>query len=239
MDIELAQTAIRRCLNEAIARGATTIAFPSYFPAFTPIISIEFVMKVISNWMYEMDQKKMLGKLREIQILCHSPTIYRIYRGMIRKLIYDLYDSLNATGSAGLFDVFSVVLRSNRFVILLMCSLCVQEAQASGLRAVSFIDQCLSIRLRPEWPESTSSTSYPQLSRPVWARRACQCPAGVVGEAAAKCVDFGRQGRVETPVPIDQQKQRRTQTVFPMLLLRHFNQEDWWVGVDKSVYVCV
>lgn len=126
MDIELAQTAIRRCLNEAIARGATTIvsflhilfihfqAFPSYFPGFTPIISIEFVLKVISNWMYEVEQKKMLGKLREIQILCHSPTVYRIYRGMIRKLIYDLYDSLNATGTAALFDVFSVVLHSSR-----------------------------------------------------------------------------------------------------------------------------
>lgn len=65
-----------------------------------------------------MEQKKLLGKLREIQILCHSPTIYRIYRGMIRKLIYDLYDAANTDGSAGLFDVFAVVLRGNKWVLL-------------------------------------------------------------------------------------------------------------------------
>ncbi|KAI6243570.1 hypothetical protein M3Y99_00114800 [Aphelenchoides fujianensis] len=114
IDIELAQTAIRRCLNEAISRGAKTIAFPAFFPAFSPIVSIEFVLKVISNWMFLTDQKGELNRLADIQILCHSPSVFNIYRGMIRKLAIDFHDTVvnPNNDSNGLFNIQSVVMRN-------------------------------------------------------------------------------------------------------------------------------
>ncbi|KAI6216148.1 O-acetyl-ADP-ribose deacetylase [Aphelenchoides fujianensis] len=101
IDIELAQTAIRRCLNEAISRGAKTIAFPAFFPAFSPIVSIEFVLKVISNWMFLTEQKGELERLADIQILCHSPSVFNIYRGMIRKLAIDFHDTVYEADGEG------------------------------------------------------------------------------------------------------------------------------------------
>uniref|UniRef100_A0A1I7RXG4 Macro domain-containing protein n=1 Tax=Bursaphelenchus xylophilus TaxID=6326 RepID=A0A1I7RXG4_BURXY len=65
VDVEIAQLAIKRCLNEAVARGAQTIAFPSFFPCFSPLVSAEFLLKVISNWMYLTDQK---GQVNFVEI---------------------------------------------------------------------------------------------------------------------------------------------------------------------------
>lgn len=65
-----------------------------------------------------MEQRKQLDKLREIQILCHSPMVYRLYKGTVKKLIFDLYECMDFTGSAGLFDVYSVVMRSGRWFLI-------------------------------------------------------------------------------------------------------------------------
>ncbi|KAI6212543.1 hypothetical protein M3Y94_00038300 [Aphelenchoides besseyi] len=111
IDVELAQTAIRRCLNEAISRGAKN---NSYFPAFSPIVSIEFVLKLISNWMFLTEQKGELSRLNDLQILCHSPSVYNIYRGMVRKLAIDFQETIvnSVQPSSGLFNVHAVVLRN-------------------------------------------------------------------------------------------------------------------------------
>ncbi|KAI6185880.1 hypothetical protein M3Y98_00072300 [Aphelenchoides besseyi] len=116
IDVELAQTAIRRCLNEAISRGAKTIAFPAFFPAFAPTTSIEFVLKLISNWMFLTEQKGELGRLTDIQILCHSPSVYKIYHGMVRKLAIDFQETIvnSAQPSNGLFNIHAVVLQSSK-----------------------------------------------------------------------------------------------------------------------------
>ncbi|CAD5223101.1 unnamed protein product [Bursaphelenchus okinawaensis] len=117
VDVEIAQMAIKRCLNEALARGAQTIAVPSFFPCFSPLVSAEFLLKVISNWMYLTDQKGQLSKLREIQILCHSPMVFRIFKGMINKLYADLMEIAAKHGveNTTLFDVYGVVFRRKNY----------------------------------------------------------------------------------------------------------------------------
>lgn len=57
-----------------------------------------------------------LSKLREIKILCHSPSVHRVFKGMINKLYNDLMDIAARVGveNTTLFDVYGVVFAKHK-----------------------------------------------------------------------------------------------------------------------------